>query len=214
VWEETGQVTLSMQELASRSVAELQRVQPHGPYCIAGFCFGGVLAFEVAQQLVKQGEEVAFLGLLAASYEPGIRPSMMPEWLSRCLYHVKQAAVQGPVYISRRFRKRLDLETRLRSEWIRVVFTREIAKIYRSTPYAGAAVLLRAALDEYWIDYGPHNGWDDMLIGGLHVENIQCIHDEFNKEPRISEVAEKLDKLISAKDHQAGQTELVASTSR
>src|SRR5262249_57381994 len=42
----------------------LRMVQPEGPYLLAGSSMGGVIAYEMAQQLVEEGEEVAFLGLI------------------------------------------------------------------------------------------------------------------------------------------------------
>ena len=42
----------------------VREVQPHGPYCLAGYSFGGFVVFEMAQQLHAAGETVALLGLL------------------------------------------------------------------------------------------------------------------------------------------------------
>ena len=67
-WHEHQQVTITLEELAARYVAIVQGVQPRGPYFLAGFCFGGVLAFEVANQLELQGERVELLALLDAAY--------------------------------------------------------------------------------------------------------------------------------------------------
>jgi thioesterase domain-containing protein len=53
--------------MASAHVAQLRTVQPNGPYLLAGWSFGGVLAFEMARQLVALGERVDFLGLLDAN---------------------------------------------------------------------------------------------------------------------------------------------------
>nr|WP_282959546.1 non-ribosomal peptide synthetase [Pseudomonas palleroniana] len=50
--------------LAARHIDLMRRVQPHGPYRLAGWSFGGVLAYEIAAQLIGMDEEVAFLGLL------------------------------------------------------------------------------------------------------------------------------------------------------
>jgi phthiocerol/phenolphthiocerol synthesis type-I polyketide synthase E len=50
-------------EMAAIYVKEILRVQPHGPYFIAGYCMGGTIAFEVAQQLREAGEAVALLAL-------------------------------------------------------------------------------------------------------------------------------------------------------
>jgi thioesterase domain-containing protein len=54
----------SLEDIAAYYVDGLQKVQPSGPYHIAGWSSGGVMAFEMAQQLSRQGEKVAFLGII------------------------------------------------------------------------------------------------------------------------------------------------------
>jgi len=55
---------ISTEDLATRYIAEIQAVQPQGPYLIGGWSSGGVMAFEIAQQLRKRNQEVAMLALL------------------------------------------------------------------------------------------------------------------------------------------------------
>ncbi|HXM23674.1 MAG TPA: thioesterase domain-containing protein [Terriglobales bacterium] len=50
-------------EMAALYLKEIRRVQPHGPYFLGGYCGGGTIAFEVAQQLQADGESVALLAL-------------------------------------------------------------------------------------------------------------------------------------------------------
>ncbi len=52
-----------IEDMAAVYVKEIRRVQPHGPYYLGGYCMGGTAAYEVAQQLLAQGEQIAFLGL-------------------------------------------------------------------------------------------------------------------------------------------------------
>jgi amino acid adenylation domain-containing protein/FkbH-like protein len=57
----------AIEDVVQRATQYLQLVrqnQPHGPYCLAGFCLGGLVAYEMAQQLLAAGEEVGFLGLV------------------------------------------------------------------------------------------------------------------------------------------------------
>ena len=49
---------------AARFVNEMRAKQPNGPYCLAGWCGGGYVAYEMAQALVAAGQEVAFLGII------------------------------------------------------------------------------------------------------------------------------------------------------
>ncbi|AEI67904.1 non-ribosomal peptide synthetase [Corallococcus macrosporus] len=54
----------SVEEMAACYVEALRQVQPQGPYHLLGHSFGSWVAFEMAQQLRKQGETIAFLGIL------------------------------------------------------------------------------------------------------------------------------------------------------
>ncbi|MER5374834.1 amino acid adenylation domain-containing protein [Streptomyces sp. NPDC002553] len=56
--------------LAAAHVGALREVRPHGPYHLAGWSLGGLLAYEMAHQLRAAGEEVATLTLLDTAY-PG-----------------------------------------------------------------------------------------------------------------------------------------------
>jgi len=53
-----------IEDMAALYVKAIRRRQPHGPYLIGGYCGGGLIAFEVAQQLQSEGEETALLALL------------------------------------------------------------------------------------------------------------------------------------------------------
>ncbi len=53
----------TVEEIAADHLKEIRNVQAHGPYCLGGFSFGGMVAFEIAQQLLQQGEDIALLAL-------------------------------------------------------------------------------------------------------------------------------------------------------
>ncbi|MBF2066298.1 MAG: amino acid adenylation domain-containing protein [Calothrix sp. C42_A2020_038] len=59
----------TVKEMASLYVKSIQTVQKEGPYQVGGWSFGGVVAYEVAQQLIQQGHEVSLLAILD-SYVP------------------------------------------------------------------------------------------------------------------------------------------------
>jgi len=66
--------------LAALYLEEIRSVQPQGPYLLGGYCFGGWVAFEIAQRLQAQGETVSLLALVQRSgtdpiyqrYQPAI----------------------------------------------------------------------------------------------------------------------------------------------
>ncbi|OYE02705.1 non-ribosomal peptide synthetase [Nostoc sp. 'Peltigera membranacea cyanobiont' 232] len=57
---------ISVEETATRYLQEIHKVQPNGPYLLGGHCYGGVLAFEMAQQLQKKGQIVSLLVVIDA----------------------------------------------------------------------------------------------------------------------------------------------------
>ncbi|MFJ8254655.1 amino acid adenylation domain-containing protein [Streptomyces sp. NPDC094466] len=64
----------SVEEIAAGYVEAIRRVQPEGPYVIGGWSFGGFVAFEMARQLRRQGQEIARLVLLdTTALNPGRR---------------------------------------------------------------------------------------------------------------------------------------------
>ena len=52
-----------IEDMATLYVREIRRAQPRGPYFIGGYCLGGTIAYEMAQQLNAQDEQVALLAM-------------------------------------------------------------------------------------------------------------------------------------------------------
>ena len=50
--------------MAECYVSAITEVQPHGPYLLAGMCFGGLVAMEIARRLSERGEPIGLLALL------------------------------------------------------------------------------------------------------------------------------------------------------
>jgi amino acid adenylation domain-containing protein len=72
----------SIGEMAKLYVKEARSVHS-GPYAIIGACFGATVAYEMARQLLEEGEEVAFLGLLGPTDREGNADSESQTWLPR-----------------------------------------------------------------------------------------------------------------------------------
>lgn len=74
--------TLSIPAIASAFLAEIQCIQPHGPYHLAGWSIGGTYAFEVASQLTQQhGERIESLTFIDAPC-PGSLPPLPAETIT------------------------------------------------------------------------------------------------------------------------------------
>jgi thioesterase domain-containing protein/acyl carrier protein len=61
----------NVEQMASFYIQEIKKIQPHGPYFLCGWSLGGLIAFEIAQQLFQQGSQIAFLAILD-SYPPDL----------------------------------------------------------------------------------------------------------------------------------------------
>jgi amino acid adenylation domain-containing protein len=63
-----------IEDMASLYLDAVQMIQPHGPYYLGAYSLGGVIAFEMAQQLVRKGEKINLLIML---------DTFNPQWLTR-----------------------------------------------------------------------------------------------------------------------------------
>jgi len=63
-----------IEDIAAISVAAMLAVQPQGPYLIAGYSFGGLVAFAMARILTEAGREVRFLSLIDTYPDAGFAP--------------------------------------------------------------------------------------------------------------------------------------------
>jgi amino acid adenylation domain-containing protein len=77
---------ISIEEMAAQYLEELRRVQERGPYLLGGWSMGGVVAFEIARQLVAAGEEVLLLALVDSEAPQGVgAPQATNAFLLRAL---------------------------------------------------------------------------------------------------------------------------------
>ncbi|MEM9778229.1 MAG: alpha/beta fold hydrolase, partial [Chloroflexota bacterium] len=84
----------SIEAMASRYIQSMKLAQPKGPYHLGGYCYGGVVAFEMARQLEAQGEQVSFVGIFegyAPIYSGGEaslfrNPKLLSHWVRNIPY--------------------------------------------------------------------------------------------------------------------------------
>src|SRR5690606_6366879 len=66
------------EQLAALYVSDVRRVQKHGPYQLCGLSFGGLVAYEMANQLTAAGEEVGLIALFDTG-NPAYYRNLSPE---------------------------------------------------------------------------------------------------------------------------------------
>ena len=68
----------TIEPMARDYVEDLLKHSPEGPYYLGGYCLGGMVAFEMAQQLQQKGHEVAFLGMIESYSYRGCGVTITP----------------------------------------------------------------------------------------------------------------------------------------
>ena len=66
--------------MAAYHITEIQSVQPQGPYLLGGHSFGGKVAFEMAQQLQKQGHEITLVAILETNAPEPVNKFRELDW--------------------------------------------------------------------------------------------------------------------------------------
>jgi amino acid adenylation domain-containing protein len=111
----------TVEEMSAHYLEEIRSVQPGGPYHLAGYCFGAIVAFEMAMTLTSAGEEVALLASLTGPSPSWIRtwgwrgaqPSVRERFDARMAQH-QAAPVSAPARLARVVREPRRLAGRVR----------------------------------------------------------------------------------------------------
>jgi acyl transferase domain-containing protein/thioesterase domain-containing protein/acyl carrier protein len=181
----------SIEEMARAYVEEIRALRPRGPYLLAGYSGGGVVAFEMAQQLKALGEEVPLL-VFFDTYHPQM--PIRAVTFSRKLMllrkdgfaYLKERAL-GRVARARVIRERIQIRLcilwgrpvphALRDHHLTESFGRASGR-YRPQPWQGNAILFRAENVPFvFSGGGPCYGWDSVVLGGLKTVMIPGDHD-------------------------------------
>lgn len=203
----------SIPEIAAAYIQLIRTRQPHGPYFLGGFSFGGLVAYEMAHQLQLVGEKVAFLALLD-TMKPGEkgRPYTSKERLARAWHRVDPGGRAGkPVRFLKRINARLTDSEPTESAKQREIppdprgrqlYHHHVAAMeaYEPPPYPGPTTLVRASVNEVAIAFPSDYGWRS-LAPNLEIIDIPCQHLELFDEEHVKVVAPQLDAAIQRASH-------------
>jgi thioesterase domain-containing protein len=188
----TGQAQgrLTLNEIAERYLSAVREVQPHGPYYLVGFSFGGRVALEVARRLRADSEEVAMLSVVD-TYLCCIGLRYKLHWFG---YHASRFMRNGPEHLIQRFRHLRKLRRpELRATQVEAEIRQYARKGYRAQPYPGDITLFRAS-ERYGPAYSMDEflGWRDITQGTLDVHEIPGDHYSMLNPPNVEVLAQKL----------------------
>jgi amino acid adenylation domain-containing protein len=206
------QPLLRVEDMASHYIREMRAVQPHGPYFLIGYSFGGLVAFEIACQLNNDNEKIELLALLDCS-SPNLsklRPSVIQSlkihlcnlWqlsskdkidyiIDRILYRFSNDNERD--FLIKSLYKPQDLTTPL----LNILNTNlQASENYVARSYLGKLTLFRCQVQD--LEHHAHSelGWSNLVGTNLDIYHVPEIHFKMMKEPNISVIAEKIKSCL------------------
>jgi oxalate---CoA ligase len=210
----------TVESVAANCAAVIRSVQSRGPYLLAGHCFGGIVAFEIARQLVASGEQVELLALLDAT-TPGY-PKAPEHWrryarslrsvltgsasreiaVRDVMAHIRYLAARARLLAIARWRRRLAA-----SPLATVVPQADAAGIANDTAgrnYVPQPVPVRALqfiasgqpIDTRILD-DPRLEWRRFALRGFESHETPGGHHSMLLEPNVQNLAAQLQHALS-----------------
>ena len=215
----TETVASSIEEMASHYVKELLAVQPTGPFLLGGYCMGGTVAFEMAQQLLARGERVGLVAMLETYNLIEALRSNTPtprlfHWLQNVWFHGANFCLAGDRdrwnFVREKWkveRARLGIKSRavfsaLSSSrkpgldqsypHLRVKLANDrAASQYQPQPYSGRVVVVRPKKGFWRLD-DPTLGWSEVVRSGLVIREMSIYPRGMLVEPFVQMLAQEL----------------------
>lgn len=213
----------SIEEMAACYIREIRAVQPSGPYYLAGASFGGVVAYEMAQQLVAQQQRVAVLALFDSSLHPRhmiSRVAQLRFQAARVVLHLRRLVSNGygPTYVYDRTRsvwqtalmrlgwgvsaRRAAGVTVMPSTYAEVWdAARRAYRAYEPREYPGRVTLFRARVRDPGCPTDPAPEWIHWCRGRVEIRDVPGGHVSLMNEPNVATLARELrDALRHARE--------------
>jgi phthiocerol/phenolphthiocerol synthesis type-I polyketide synthase E len=203
-----------IEDIAAVYVQEIGRIQRHGPYLLGGYCLGGTIALEMAQQLTRNGEEVALLALFDTLNWSKIPPysiwSKTYHQGERLLFHARNFMLVSFRDKMKFFQEKLKI-LRTRSNLWRGMLSRKLSESnsessllaqvwditdraavkYVAKPYPGRITDFRP-LKQYSKYLGPDVYWDETASGGYDIVTLPVYPAGMLLEPFVKQLASEL----------------------
>ncbi len=198
---------VTIEEMASAYLQEIRKKQLHGPYYLGGVCLGGVVAYEIAQQLRAAGETVA-LTVLIDSYLPGemsylhersrftqyvdrhIGEMLLLPGMARLKY-VAQWLANGGIRLGR-FVGLRDHSSLARATGNVTKVHRRAIFAYRPKSYAGKIVQLMCSDAAHRAYEDRRLAWSPLASAGFEIRIIPGNHHTMVEEPYAQTLAQEM----------------------
>jgi amino acid adenylation domain-containing protein len=187
----------TVEDIAAHFIKELKQAKPKGPYLLTGFSFGGIVAYEMAQQLIAAGDEVPMLAVID-TYAPALHQRAIAA--DQRFY----TGIKNSIY--RLLVKRALNGTGIVPTWLRnfhIIDTYDRAvDAYVPKRWRGRLTVLKAK--DSW---GPKSmGWEALVNGSLDIQVLPGDHYNIIKEPQVKELATAIGRLAEEAEQSPSRT--------
>ncbi len=213
-----------VEDMAALYIREMRLVQPAGPYYLLGASFGGLVIFEMAHQLLAEGQRVALLALLNTNCpvstptrrirshighlrQLGARTyaTEVVKGLGRRIWRVSAPTgndASPDPEITKLLETRADGDEAL-VRTLQAIITAENEYVPRGKVYPGRITLFLAMNSSHDID-DNRLGWRSLAAGGLEVHEIPGNHTTIREEPNVRVLVDRLKLCIEKAAAQPG----------
>ncbi|MDR3637142.1 MAG: amino acid adenylation domain-containing protein [Isosphaeraceae bacterium] len=200
-----------METMAAEYIKAIRAVQPHGPYHLGGWSVGGLVALEMAQQFLSEGESIALLALLDTTppAAPGVPSEEDPGGREYGLdVSLEELAKLGPdaqlPYLWQHALKLgligsdvpLGVAQQVLDALKRLFHHHMVlASRYVPRPYPGRITLLRPSDAPFAVATSRDRGWG-RLAAEVDVHFVPGQHHSMVKEPHVRALAKVLEACV------------------
>ncbi len=176
----------NIKTLASSYIVHIKKIQPQGPYRLGGSSFGGLIAYEIAQQLTKNGEAIELLALIDSPV-PKFIAGKSKNIEEEILYFLQSIAGKENFIPAI---KNLDRYIEIYKENSRAL------RQYKPKPYNGEVLFFSATESSRFLSAHLESGWKD-LVKNLQVTKVSGDHISMNIKPNVKTIADILSKSLT-----------------
>lgn len=212
-----------VEDLAAHYIQQMRTLQPEGPYLLVGVSHGGIVALEMAQQLVQQRQQVAFLGILDTRLAHGVESAgQRARWQT----HRQNLLSQGPSYVMTKLQDGLIGRLQQQQDWLRSqsmklqiqlhrlldrplnsklhqyvcqLANEQSAQSYTPQTYPGNGCLFRAMDNQQRVGHivDATLGWSQIVEGYLDIHAVPGSHLGMLQEPNVQQLSKQLQICIA-----------------
>jgi amino acid adenylation domain-containing protein len=209
----------NIEDIAAHYIAAIRQQNPDGPYALAGYSFGGIIAWEMAKQLLEMGKEVKMLAMFdtyayrSPHYDPTIvkiakkirffkdkvKYNLTFKDGFKDIIDVKKISIKRKIirgYWKLRYGKNQNQPGFFGYSNKIDEMNKYAEKHYQLAPANIAVEVFRAGQRTFYMDDFEYLGWKPYALKGVHIHKIPGQHNTIFKAPNDKIFAGVLQKCL------------------